>query len=313
MSMHRGAECLGPRPFVERSWYFGVKHVQESPQWESGGDQRFVPGASLRAEVADRAGRAPEAEPGQAPAEGERERLILEYAPLVRAIAESLMRRLPANVAIDDLLQDGFIGLMDAVLRNSKHSAGHRYRSYLSLRVRGAMLDGLRQNDPGSRSVRRAMRRVERAIHELGHAQGKLPGEADVARALAMPLEDYQRLLQEAHGYSVFSIEDFDDRNSTHEFLEWCAVTQSDPVAALERRELQGQLLIAISRLSVRENQVMTLLYVNDLPMRSVGERLSLSEGRISQIHTQAIAKLRAICLGGGDGSPLLAPRRRRS
>jgi RNA polymerase sigma factor for flagellar operon FliA len=81
------------------------------------------------------------------------------------------MRRLPSSVAIDDLLQDGFIGLMDAVLRNTKHNAGQRYRSYISLRVRGAMLDGLRQNDPGSRSVRRAMRRVELAIHELGHAQ----------------------------------------------------------------------------------------------------------------------------------------------
>jgi RNA polymerase sigma factor for flagellar operon FliA len=119
--------------------------------------------------------------------------------------------------------------------------------------------------------------------------------------------------LQEAYGYTVFSIEDFDDRDSTHEFLEWCMVTQSDPVAALERHELQGQLLIAIGGLSARENEVMNLLYVSDLPMRSVGERLSLSEGRISQIHSQAIAKLRAICIGGGQGSPLLAPRRRRA
>jgi RNA polymerase sigma factor for flagellar operon FliA len=83
-------------------------------------------------------------------------------------------------------------------------------------------------------------------------------------------------------------------------------------VAALERHELQGQLLIAIGGLSARENEVMNLLYVSDLPMRSVGERLSLSEGRISQIHAQAIAKLRAICIGDGQGSPLLAPRRRR-
>jgi RNA polymerase sigma factor for flagellar operon FliA len=94
------------------------------------------------------------------------------------------------------------------------------------------------------------MRRVELAIHELGHAQwAGCPGEEEVARALGMPLEDYQRLLQDAYGYTVFSIEDFDDRDSTHEFLEWCMVTQSDPVAALERHELQGQLLIAIGGL----------------------------------------------------------------
>ena len=242
----------------------------------------------------------------------ERDRLVHEHAPLVRAIAESLMRRLPSSVTIDDLMQDGYIGLMGAMLRNTKHKAGHRYQSYISQRVRGAMLDGLRQNDPGSRSVRRGMRRVELAIHELGHALGRLPGEEEVARALGMPLEDYQRLLQDAYGYTVFSIEDFDDRDSTHEFLEWCMVTHSDPVAALERHELQGQLLIAIGGLSARENEVMTLLYVSDLPMHSVGERLSLSEGRISQIHSQAIAKLRASCLGGGQASPLLAPRRRR-
>lgn len=249
---------------------------------------------------------------GRRAAVGERERLIREHAPLVRAIAEALLRRLPSSVALDDLLQDGFVGLMSAVLLTTKHSAGHRYQSYISQRVRGAMLDGLRQNDPGTRSVRRAMRRVELAIHELGHALGRLPGEEEVAHALAMPLEDYQRLLQDAYGYTVFSIEDFDDRDSTHEFLEWCMVTQSDPVAALERHELQGQLLIAIGGLSARENEVMNLLYVSDLSMRSVGERLSLSEGRISQIHAQAIAKLRAICIGDGQGSPLLAPRRRR-
>jgi len=247
------------------------------------------------------------------PAVDERDRLIREHAPLVRAIAESLMRRLPSSVALDDLMQDGYMGLMSAVLRNTKHSAGRRYQSYISQRVRGAMLDGLRQNDPGTRSVRRAMRRVELAIHQLGHTLGRLPGEEEVARALAMSLEEYQHLLQEADGYSVFSIEDFDDRNSTYEFLEWCMVTQSDPVAALERRELQGQLLIAIGSLSVRENEVMNLIYVSDLPMHRVGEHFGLSEGRISQIHAQAIAKLRAFCIGDAKLPTLLAPRRRRA
>lgn len=246
------------------------------------------------------------------PEASERDRLFLEHAPMVRAIAESLLRRLPSSVALEDLLQDGYMGLMSAVLRNTKHSAGSRYQSYISQRVRGAMLDGLRQVDPGTRSVRRAMRRVELAIHQLGHTLGRLPGEEEVARALAMPLEDYQRLLQEADGYTVFSIEDFDDRNSTHEFLEWCMATQSDPVAALERRELQGRLLIAIGSLSARENEVMNLVYVDGLAMHSVGERLGLSEGRISQIHSQAIAKLRAFCIGDAKVPTLLAPRRRR-
>ena len=243
--------------------------------------------------------------------EGESERLIAEHAPLVKAIAQSLLRKLPASVALDDLMQDGFIGLLGAMLQTTKERAGGQFQKYVSQRVRGAMLDGLREHDPGTRAVRHAMRRVERAIHALGHQLGRSPSEEELANSLAMPLPDYQRLLQEAHGYTLFSIEDFDDRDSTLEFVEWCVTTQSDPVAALERRSLQRKLLIAISDLSVREDEVMTLLYVHDLTMRIAGERLQLSEGRISQIHTQAIAKLRAAVMGTEDRSSLLAPRRR--
>lgn len=243
--------------------------------------------------------------------ESESERLVTEHAPLVKAIAQSLLRRLPTSVALDDLMQDGYIGLLGALLQATKKNATGQFQKYLSQRVRGAMLDGLRQNDPATRAVRREMRRVEHAIHELGHALGQSPGEEEVARALAMPLADYQRLLQEAHGYTVFSIEDFDGGESTQDFLEWCVITQSDPVAALERRALQRSLLMAISDLSAREEEVMVLLYVGNLTMRGIGERLELSEGRISQIHSQTIAKLRAAVIGKEERPSLLAPRRR--
>lgn len=243
--------------------------------------------------------------------ESESERLVREHAPLVKAIAQSLLRRLPSSVALDDLMQDGYIGLLGALLQSTKERAVGQFQKYLSQRVRGAMLDGLRQNDPGTRAVRRAMRRVEHAIHQLGHSLGRSPSEQEVAGALDMPLADYQRLLQEAHGYSVFSIADFDDGDSTEDFLEWCLVTQSDPVAALERQVLQRKLLIAISDLSAREEEVMVLLYVGDLTMRNIGERLELSEGRVSQIHAQTIAKLRAAVIGVEERPSLLVPRRR--
>lgn len=245
--------------------------------------------------------------------ESRSERLVTEHAPLVKAIAQSLLSRLPTSVALDDLMQDGYIGLLGALLQSTKERAVGQFQKYLSQRVRGAMLDGLRQNDPGTRAVRRAMRRVEQAIHELGHMLGRSPSEEEVARALSMPLADYQRLLQEAHGYTVFSIEDFDDGDSTEGFLEWCVNTQADPIAALERRVLQRKLLMAISDLSAREEEVMILLYVSDLTMRGIGERLELSEGRISQIHSQAIAKLRAAIMGMEERPSLLAPRRRRA
>lgn len=243
--------------------------------------------------------------------ESESDRLITEHAPLVKAIAQSLLRRLPASVALDDLMQDGFIGLLGALLHATQEKAAGQFQKYLSQRVRGAMLDGLRQNDPGSRSVRREMRRVEMAIHELSHTLGRSPREEEVAAALDMPLAAYQKLLQEADGYTVFSLEDFNGGDASVNFLDWCATTKSDPVAALERRALQRNLLIAISDLTPREEEVMILLYVGDLTMRSIGEKIELTEGRVSQIHSQAIAKLRAAVIGADDSPSLLAPRRR--
>lgn len=243
--------------------------------------------------------------------ERESEELIAQHAPLVKAIAQSLLRKLPDSVELDDLLQDGYIGLLGALLQTTKEKAGGHVRQYLAQRIRGAMLDGLRENDPGTRKIRRAMRAVEQAIHDLGHRFGRPPTETEIASALAMPLADYQRLLQEAHGYTLFSIEDFDGGDATESYLEWCVSTASDPMAALERRVLQRQLLIAIGELSPRESEVMTFIYVEDMSMRTAGTRLGLSEGRISQLHAQAIAKLRAAVIGTEEHPSLLAPRRR--
>lgn len=243
--------------------------------------------------------------------QSESERLIAEHAPLVNAIARSLLKRLPSSVEFDDLVQDGYVGLLGAILQTTKARAGAQYLSYLSQRVRGAMLDGLREMDPAPRPVRRAMRAVEHAINQLGHELGRSPNEEEVALSLGMPLKEYQRLLQDAQGYAPLSIEDFDDRDSPADYLEWCMTNNSDPLAALERRAFQQQLLIAISDLSERENEVMTLHYVEDLTMVRIGRRLGLTEGRISQIHSQATAKLRATVMGAEATATLLAPRRR--
>lgn len=241
----------------------------------------------------------------------ENERLVTEHGRVVKAIAYALSIRLPSSVQFDDLVQDGFVGLMEAILQTTKERVGAHYSNYISQRVRGAMLDGLRENDPGTRSVRRTMRDVERAIQQLSHQLGRSPSEKEVALALAMPLGEYQRLLQDAHGYALLSFEDFDDRNSPRDFLEWCRDSKADPLAALERRSLQQQLLIAIGDLSTREVEVMTLRYQDDLTMLRIGERLGLTEGRISQIHSQVIAKLRAAVTDTEASPSLLATRRR--
>lgn len=239
----------------------------------------------------------------------ESERLIAEHTPLVNAIAKSLLRKLPATVERDDLVQDGFLGLMAAILQSTKaHASGH-FQSYISTRVRGAMLDGLRENDPGSRAVRQEMRRVERAIHQLSQQLGRAPHEGEVAEALSMSLDRYQKLLMNAHGYTLLSLEDFDDPDPNKNFIDWCANTNSDPLAALERRVVQRTLLVAISDLSEREEQIMSLYYADELTMKEIGARLGISEGRVSQLHTQAIAKLRAAVVGVESKPSLLAPR----
>lgn len=238
------------------------------------------------------------------------DQLLEKYAPLVRSIAQTMMRRLPASVEFDDLMQDGYIGLLGALLHSTRTTADGQYRHYLAQRVRGAMLDGLREADPGSRRMRSQMRRVEEAIRELSQSLGVLPVEGEVAKALDMPLADYQRLLQEANGYTLLSLEDFGDTSDDRDFLDWCSSTNADPVAALQRHALQRTLLVAISELTEREDAVMAAYYVEGLTMRLIGQRLSLTEGRVSQIHAQAIAKLRASVMQPSQkGTTLLSPR----
>lgn len=241
--------------------------------------------------------------------DAETEKMIAEHAPLVSAIARNLLRKLPANVELDDLVQDGYLGLLGAVIHSTKTQAGGQFQAYLSQRIRGAMIDGLRDADPGTRRVRSEMRRVEQAIQRLGHQLGRFPHEGEVAEALAMPLPAYQQLLQEARGYELFSLDDFDDPDPDRDFLDWCAKTSSDPLASLQRKAFQRALLIALSDLAEREQSIMVMYYVEGLTMRVIGERLSLTEGRVSQIHTHAIAKLRAAVVGDAPTPSLLKPR----
>lgn len=241
--------------------------------------------------------------------QAERDRLVTKYTPLVTAIAKSLLKKLPTSVDADDLVQDGFLGLLGAILQSTKTRASGHFRNYVSQRVRGAMLDGLRETDHGSRVVRQEMRRVERAIHQLGHQLGRAPNEGEIAAALSMSLQAYQKLLMDAHGYTLLSLEDFDDTDPEKDFLDWCVKTSSDPLAALEREALQRTLLVAISKLSAQEEQIMTLYYENELTMKAIGKRQQISESRVSQIHTQAIANLRAAVVVDDTKRSLLAPR----
>jgi RNA polymerase sigma factor for flagellar operon FliA len=217
---------------------------------------------------------------------------VRELAPLVKRIAHHMMAALPPSVELDDVIQSGMMGLLDAA-RRYQESEGAQFETYAVQRIRGAMLDGLRQCDWLPRGVRRSLRQVEAMISRLEQQNGRAPSEAELAKAMDMSLADYQRLLQDARGYQIVSYEDFSG-DEDDSFLDRYAVDhEADPLHVLEDRGLREALVEGIEELPEREKLVMGLYYEQELNLREIGEVLGVSESRVCQIHTQAIARLR--------------------
>ena len=151
----------------------------------------------------------------------DREQLVQRFAPLVKRIAYHVLARLPASVQVDDLIRNGMLGLLDAISRYEE-GFGAQFETYATQRIRGAMLDGLRANDWLPRTLRREMRRVEDVLNRLEHEHGRVPSEQELADAMAMPLADYQRLLQEARGHQIVYYEDFSGEDGEDFFQVEC-------------------------------------------------------------------------------------------
>lgn len=235
---------------------------------------------------------------------------VTQYVPLVKRIAFLLMAKLPASIDVDDLIQNGMIGLLDALDRYVE-GLGAQFETYAAQRIRGAMLDGLRESDWLPRSVRRDMRLVEAAIRKLEHEHGRPPSEGELATALSMSLADYQQMLLEARGHQLVYIEDLTD-GSGDDYLERHApATISDPLALLEEAGMHAALATAIEELPEREKLMMALYYEQDLNLREIGGVLEVSESRVCQLHSQAVARLRASVTG--EDKPLGAARRKRT
>ncbi|MDQ8022529.1 MAG: RNA polymerase sigma factor FliA [Moraxellaceae bacterium] len=223
----------------------------------------------------------------------DKDQLVTRYAPLVKRIAYHLMAKLPASVQVEDIIQNGMMGLLDAIGRYEE-GLGAQFETYAVQRIRGAMLDGLRENDWLPRSLRREMRRIETAVHSLEQLHGRQPTERELAESLGMNLPDYQKMLQEARGYQLVYFEDFSDEEED-DFLERHIVGESnDPLSLLEDHDMRTALVNAIEDLPEREKMVMGLYYEEDLNLREIGEVLGVSESRVCQLHSQAIARLRS-------------------
>ncbi|WP_026224340.1 RNA polymerase sigma factor FliA [Methyloversatilis thermotolerans] len=224
----------------------------------------------------------------------DRDQLAKHYAPLVKRIAYHLMAKLPASVQVEDIIQNGMLGLLDAMSRYEE-GLGAQFETYAVQRIRGAMLDGLRENDWLPRSLRRDMRRIETAIHTLEQKNGRQPTEGELADSLGLPLAEYQKMLQEARGYQLVYFEDFTDGDDD-DYLDRHSVGTEDldPLERLLDKNMRDVLVRAIGDLPEREKTVMGLYYEEDLNLREIGEILGVSESRVCQLHSQAIARLRS-------------------
>lgn len=229
--------------------------------------------------------------------------LIHQHAPMVRRIALQLASRLPSSIELDDLIQAGMMGLLDAV-RRYQETPDAQFETYATTRVRGAMLDELRSQDWLPRSVRSKSRQIEQAIHKESQRLLRPPTEKELAQAMGLALADYHQLLEEARGAQVVHYEDLihaaDEAAAqageiTRQGNDVAAVMANDnPLNALVSAGLRSALMQAIAQLPEREKLLLSLQFEQDLNQKEIAAVLGVTEGRVSQLRTQAIARIRA-------------------
>ncbi|HRE30333.1 MAG TPA: RNA polymerase sigma factor FliA [Candidatus Berkiella sp.] len=219
------------------------------------------------------------------------EDFIKEYAPLVKRIAHHLLARLPAIIQADDLIQAGMIGLIEAA-RNFDEKKGATFVTYAGIRIRGAMLDEIRKGDWAPRSVHKNSRRVAQAMREVENKTGRDARDTDVAQTLGVTLEEYHQIVQDSNSSKIFA---FEDLGVNEEAID-CPTNNpiSGPLEGLQRDDFKHKLSKEIEKLPEREKLVLALYYDEELNLREVGEVLGVSESRISQIHSQAMLRLKS-------------------
>lgn len=230
--------------------------------------------------------------------------LVQEYAPLVKRIANHLRGRLPEGVDQDDLIQVGLIALLDAA-RQYSPAKGASFETYAGIRVRGAMLDEVRNTDWTPRSVYRRQRELTAAIQAVENRTGKPADAREIAAELGISLEDYFRMVTSAAAHRLFSLdqEGEDGEMPVHQIED----PDTEPSAELESDEFRHALAAAIKSLPEREALVMSLYYEEELNLKEIGEVLGVTESRVCQIHGQALARVRATVQHAVEGGMALA------
>ena len=236
---------------------------------------------------------APEALPG-----AERDRLLLEQLPTVRYLARRIHERLPQHVELEDLVEAGIVGLIDA-FNKFDHTKKVQFKSYAQFRIRGAILDSLRVLDWRPRELRRKGRAVQEAIQVCSHRSHRSPTEQEVATELQLTLQAYQQLLGDLKGLEIGSLHLERTEDSGDEELSYVAGSPDEsPLFRCLQGEVKECVTGAIEALPERERMVLTLYYYEELTMKEIGLALGVVESRVSQIHSSAVVRLRSVLAG---------------
>jgi RNA polymerase sigma factor for flagellar operon FliA len=236
----------------------------------------------------------------------EKDKLVVEYSPLIKFIAQKIAVRLPSNIELDDLISSGVIGLMDAIDKYDP-TRDNKFKTYAEFRIRGAILDELRAQDWVPRSIRDKSKLLDRTMVNLEAELGRIPTDEEVANALQVTIEEFHELLNQVRPVSLLSIDESQtfsnvDKKSILNILEGCKL--NNPFNQLNIKSVKDIVTQAIEELPERQRLVLSLYYYEDLNLKEIGKVLRVTESRVSQLHAQAVSRLRnklAATLGSGE------------
>jgi len=227
-----------------------------------------------------------------------RQQLLNKYLPLVRNVASRMAMGFPRSVELPDLINTGVIGLVEA-FGNFDPGRGVKFETYAVPRIRGAILDELRALDWVPRSTRAKSREIERAYLELENQLGRPPEAVELAKHMKVTIEELHLSLEDVSGTSILSLDEVifreDDNRQVPRIETIMDTGKISILGEIEKVELRAFLVIAMDRLTAQEKLVIALYYYEELTLKEIGEVMSISESRVSQIHTRAVSKLRSM------------------
>ena len=224
----------------------------------------------------------------------ERNAMVVKYMPMIQCVAKKISSHLPSHIEYDDLVSSGVIGLMDAI---EKYDAGrnNKFKTYAEFRVRGSILDALRSQDWIPRSIRDKAKKIDRVTRDLEQRLSRQPKEREIAAALEVSMEEYHSLMSQTRRASVISIDEnaFLNQSNKEAILKILERAETS-FSKLNRKTIKGLITQAIRELPERQRIVLSLYYYEDFNLRKIGQILKVTESRVSQLHAQAIERLKA-------------------